>query len=118
LESSAANRDMELREAREAFSNSMAPFLFWPSAESARPVEICPDRQASISRPDPSYEGNLVELKLVQTATIGPAIKNFATGMRGHREEVRKRQMYTFYPHIVHKIALSHSGRVRYLAFL
>jgi hypothetical protein len=40
---------------------------------------------------------------------------NFAAGKGGHREAFRKRQMYTFYPHIVQKIALSHSGMVRYL---
>jgi hypothetical protein len=40
---------------------------------------------------------------------------NFAVGMGGRREELRKRQMYTFYPHIVHKIALTHSEKVRYL---
>jgi len=56
-----------------------------------------------------------VELKPVLTATIGSAIKGFAAGKGGNCEEVRERQMYTFYPLIVHKIALSHSERVRNL---
>ena len=56
-----------------------------------------------------------MELKPVLTETIGSAIKNFAGGKGGHCEEVRERQMYTFYPHIVHKIALSPSERARNL---
>jgi hypothetical protein len=59
--------------------------------------------------------GNLVGLKPVLTTTIRSAIQNFAAGKGGHGEEFLKGQMYTFYPQIVHKIALYHSEKVRYL---